>query len=219
VPHLRRPALAGSTPVHVTLRLVRAVGNLRRFKTVQSFRDAFLLGCEKDGFRICQFSVQRHHIHLVCEADSAERLARGVQGFEIRAARRLNRRVGRKGRVFSDRYHSVPVRSPRHMRSVLCYVLQNARRHRERIDPAFGGIDPFSSAFHFDGWAEEGWRDHVLPSPHGPPVAAPAGWLLCTGWRRHGLIGLAECPPAVDQPRHAEVKTAAEHHSGRQADR
>ena len=164
---------------------------------VQELRRAFFRGCEKDGFRIVHFSIQRHHIHLVCEADTAERLARGIQGFSISAARRLNARVGRTGRVFSDRYHAAPVRSPRHARNVLCYVLQNARRHGERLDVRFGGIDPFSSAWYFDGWCDETWRDNVVASPHGPPVVAPISWLLTTGWRRHGLIHPTEVPPAA----------------------
>ena len=194
VQHRTRPALPRNTPVHVTLRLVSAVGALRRFKVVASLRTAFVRGCEKDGFRIVQFSIQRHHIHLVCEADAAAALARGIQGFAISAARRLNRRVGRSGRVFSDRYHSVPVRSPRQMRNVLCYVLQNARRHRERLDRRFGGIDPFSSAWYFEGWRDQRWREGVAASPHGPPVVAATSWLLTTGWRRHGLIDPQEVP-------------------------
>ena len=182
--------------MHVTLRLTPSVGLLRRFKVVDELRNAFFRGCEKNGFRIVQFSIQRHHIHLICEADAAERLARGIQGFAISAARRLNRRVNRTGRVFSDRYHSEAVRSPRHMRNVLCYVLQNARRHGERLDARFGGVDPFSSAWYFDGWADQTWRERVVASAHGPPVVDGTSWLLTTGWRRHGLIDVGEVPAA-----------------------
>ena len=173
-----------------------AVGMLRRFKVVEALRGAFSRGSEKHGFRIIHFSIQRHHIHLICEADAAEALARGIQGFAISTARRLNRRVKRHGRVFSDRYHSVPVRSPKQVRNALCYVLQNARRHHERIDPNVRGVDPFSSAWYFDGWADQSWREGVVASPHGPPVVAATSWLLTTGWRRHGLIHPGEVPPA-----------------------
>ena len=174
---------------------------LRRFKMVATLRAAFFRCAEKDGFRLCHFSIQRHHIHLICEADTAERLARGIQGFSISAARRLNRRIDRTGRVFSDRYHAAALRSPRHARNVLCYVLQNARHHGERLDAAFGGIDPFSSAWYFDGWADDRWREGVVASPHGPPVIAPTAWLLTTGWRRHGLLRLDEVPASVRAPR------------------
>ena len=45
-------------------------------------------------------------IELVCEAADRNALARGMQGFEISAARALNRAAGRRGRVFADRYRA-----------------------------------------------------------------------------------------------------------------
>ena len=197
VPHRPRPRVGKKTPVHVTVRLVPAVRNLRRFKLAPAMRKAFAATAEKDDFRLCQFSVQRSHLHLMCEADSNQGLARGVQGFEIRVARRLNRKLGREGKVFADRFHAVPVRSPRQLRNTLCYVMNNARRHGERLDPRWNGVDPFSSAWHFDGWRHDRWRRGV-PPPRGAPCVAPAeGWLLKEGWRQHGTIGVAEVPAAA----------------------
>jgi REP element-mobilizing transposase RayT len=179
------------------MRLVPEVGNLRRFKLARAMRAAFAGGALKENFRICQFSIQHNHLHLVSEADSSQALARGIQGFEIRFARRLNRRLGRKGRVFADRFHAVPVRSPRQLRNTLCYVLNNARRHGERLDPAFGGVDPFSSAWHFDGWTNNRWREGRAP-PTGPPCVAPAqSWILKEGWLFWGRIGPSEVPRAA----------------------
>jgi REP-associated tyrosine transposase len=154
-------------------------------------------GCEKAGFRLCQFSIQGNHIHLICEADNAQALARGVQGWEIRAARRVNARLGRRGRVFSDRYHAEQLSTPTQVRNALCYVLQNARRHGIKPDSRFAGIDPFSSAWWFDGWTDDRWRDKLVPPDGPPPVAPPSTWLLDTGWRRRGRIGLSETPPAA----------------------
>jgi len=111
--------------VHVTVRLVPEVGSLRRRRLIAAMREAFRAGKVKDGFRICQFSIQRDHMHVVTEADTNRDLAKGMQGWEIRVARRLNRRLGRKGKVFADRFHAVPVRSPRQLRNTLCYVLNN----------------------------------------------------------------------------------------------
>ena len=184
--------------MHVTVRLVPEVGSLRRFKLVRAMRKALTGGCAKDGFGLCQFSIQRNHLHLMCEADSNLALARGMQGLEIRFARRVNRTLGRKGKVFADRFHAVPVRSPRQLRNTLCYVLNNARRHGERLDESdFGGIDPFSSAWWFTGWSHDGWRRGLDPPPEGPCVAPAESWLLTTGWRRWGAIGVTELPPAA----------------------
>jgi len=181
--------------VHVTVRVVRDVGRLRRMKVAPVLRQAFVGGAMKEGFGICQFSIQGNHIHLVCEAATAERLSKGIQGWSIRVAR-LNRRLGRSGKVFADRYHSVLLRTPRQVRHALCYVMQNARRHGEELDRRWGGIDPFSSAWYFDGWADDSWRKIVVPAVGPPPVTAAGTWLLRSGWRRHRLIGVGERPAA-----------------------
>jgi len=182
--------------VHVTVRLVPEVGSARRFKLVPAMRRALAGGAVRDGFRLCQFSIQRNHLHLMTEAASNEALARGMQGLEIRFARRVNGKLDRKGKVFADRYHAVPVRSPRQLRNTLCYVMNNARRHGERLAPAFNGADPFSSAWYFDGWSHDRWR-HGMDPPKGAPCVAPAEtWLMTEGWRRHGAIGIDEVPKA-----------------------
>ncbi|HWM84433.1 MAG TPA: hypothetical protein VNO33_01320, partial [Kofleriaceae bacterium] len=79
--------------MHVTVRVVREVGRLRRMTMAGLLRQAFVGGAVKEGFGICQFSIQGNHIHLVCEATSSERLSRGIQGWSIRVAQRLNRRL------------------------------------------------------------------------------------------------------------------------------
>ena len=197
VAHRRRRVIRRRTVVHVTVRVVRVVGRLRRRRMAPLLRAALVRGAVMEGFRICHFSIQGNHIHLVAEAHTNEALARGMQGFQISAARRINRALGRTGRVFEDRYHDVHLTSPRQVRAALCYVLNNARRHGERLEARFGGIDPFSSAWYFDGWSSDAWRSAVGP-PEGPPPVAPAeSWRLTAGWRRWGAIGVMEVPPAA----------------------
>jgi putative transposase len=197
VAHRRRALFARRLPVHVTVRMVREVGRLRRMSVAAVLRRAFVGGASRDGFGICQFSVQGNHIHMVCEAESTERLSRGVQGWSIRVARGLNDRLRPSGKVFADRYHSVLLTTPRQVRHALCYVMQNARRHGEEPDPRWGGIDPFTSAWFFDGWADDSWRAAVAPATGPPPVTGASTWLLTTAWRRHRLIGTRERPAAA----------------------
>jgi len=197
VRHGRRPTLAARFPVHVTKRVRPDVTRLRRFELARVLRRAFVHGCRRGEFRICQFSIQGNHIHLICEAGDAVQLARGIQGFSVRVARGLNGHLGRTGAVFADRYHLEILTTPTRTRHALCYVLQNARRHREQIEPRFGGADPFSSAWWFDGWKDASWR-FGLPPPEVCTVAAAETWLLRTGWKRspYGLISITEVPPA-----------------------
>jgi REP element-mobilizing transposase RayT len=196
VPHVLRPVVKPSWPVHVTVRMRGNVPRLRNFDLVKVLRRAFVKGCRKEGFRICQFSIQGNHIHTICEARDRERLARGMQGWCIRIARGINGAVGRAGPVLDDRYHAEVITSPRQMRNTLCYVLQNARRHGERLDRKYHGIDPFSSAWWFDGWADDGWRHGLPPPDPEPPVARAQSWLLTTAWRRHRNIAIDEVPAA-----------------------
>lgn len=195
VSHVSRPTTTARYPVHVTARVDRDICRLRRFEFCKVLQRAFVYGCRKDEFRICQFSIQGNHIHLICEASSAASLARGIQGWAIRVARGLNGHLGRTGAVFDDRYHEEVIKTPTQTRHALCYVLQNARRHGERLDPRFNGIDPLSSAWWFDGWKDVSWKIGIGPPEH-KTVAEPRSWLLREGWRQVGLLEIAEVPAA-----------------------
>lgn len=201
VPHRARPRLAARFPVHVTVRLLDGLPRLRGFELAKVLRRAFVHGCNKQGFRICQFSIQGNHIHLICEAKSTGALSRGIQGWKIRVTRALNRQWNRRGTVFDDRYHLEVMKSPRQVRNGLCYVLQNGRRHGLRMPRAYGGVDPYSSAWYFDGWRNPHWRKGLAPPPDDPdapgePVAPARTWLLAVGWRRRGLLAVDEVPAA-----------------------
>ncbi|MEZ4368528.1 MAG: hypothetical protein R2939_19950 [Kofleriaceae bacterium] len=130
-------------------------------------------------------SIQRDHLHFLVEADSARALGNGMRGLLIALAHRLNRRRGQRGRAFVDRYHATVLRTPRHVRAALHYVLNNWRKHREASAPGFAGTrcDPYSSATMFAPWAGEVVR---VPRLGLLPVARPQSWLLEHGWRRAG---------------------------------
>jgi REP element-mobilizing transposase RayT len=183
------------------VRLVDGLPRLRNFDLCKILKRAFIRGCLRDQFRICQFSVLGNHVHLICEAADARALARGIQGWKVRVARGLNGVWERSGEVFDGRYHEEILTSPTQVRNAVCYVMQNALRHGERLPAWAGGVDPFSSAWYFDGWRDDGWRTGVSPpasDPEAPgePVATAQTWLLRVGWRLRGLIGVGEVPPA-----------------------
>jgi hypothetical protein len=169
-------------------------------------------GAEKPNFRVVEFCVQKFHLHLVCEADDEKALARGLQGLGIRMARGLNRRFGRSGRVFADRYFARALTTPREVRAALAYVLNNSRRHARQPLPR-DWVDPCSSAPLFGGWRgreADGVFDIIVPvgvheyhslgavrrprprAGRGDPggavcvVASPRTWLLNGGWKRAG---------------------------------
>jgi hypothetical protein len=220
-PHRKRPPLASRHPVHITLSVDPNLPHegLRRPDLSACIEDCLReirrgagagagagagsaapstpknrggAGARTD-FRVVHYSIQRHHLHLVVEAANREALSRGMQGLTIRVAKRINKVLGRRGKVFIHRYFETVVKSARQARNVLSYVLLNTQRHLaqsgQRCEP--GWIDPCSSGRYFDGW--RGFR--VRPPPdEEPSVSEPHTWILSTGWRRFGLVSLDAVP-------------------------
>jgi REP element-mobilizing transposase RayT len=152
-----------------------------------AIRWATLTAARTEGFRIVHASIQRTHIHLVIEARDRMRLARGMQSFEISAARLLNNAhwPRRRGTVFPDRYHARQLHTPSEVRTAVSYVLNNWRRHHEDRRVSWK-IDPYSSAITFPHWRELD-RSPFLYRP--PPAYSalitwrPRTWLLRSAWR------------------------------------
>ena len=188
VSHHARAKLASRFPVHVTVRLKEGLPGLRSKPVYAALRAAFAAGCNRDGFRLVHYSVQRDQLHMLVESTDGTRLSRGMQGLLIRVAWALNRLWSRSGKVFADRYHARVLRTPREVRSALAYVLNNARRHGLRLAQ---GLDHFASGWWFDGWRES-FRTPGMPAAC--PVAAARTWLLGVGWRRHGLLRVHDVP-------------------------
>ncbi|HEU4730960.1 MAG TPA: transposase [Kofleriaceae bacterium] len=220
-PHKARPELKARHPVHVVLRTVAAVRSLRRRHTYQAIRWATLTTARREDFRIVHLSIQRTHIHLLVEADGKGALSAGMQGFQISAAKHLNRAISkgrpgprRRGTVFPDRYHAEIITTPTQARHTLSYVLNNWRKHGEpRHEMArTWKVDWFSTAAMFPGWAEYGdepeERRHFLwkgPATYDPLIVyQPRTWLLREGWKKAGPISKNETPSATRSiPRNA----------------
>jgi putative transposase len=186
VPHRPRAPHDPRHPLHVTLRAATAPRSLRATAVFGAIRAALRDAC--DGrLRVCEFSVQSNHLHLLVEADSERGLRSGLRGLAIRVAKAINRALGRRGRVWEHRYHTRALTTPREVRHALVYILQNWRKHGR----AARGGDPCSSAASFDGW-----RVRPAGLPRQSPLAVARTWLGRWGWRRRGLIDLREQPRA-----------------------
>ena len=175
VRHARRMH-AKAHPVAVTIRVVEGVASLRKDGLGELIGRHFrrVMGRRVD-FRVTAFAILSNHIHLIVEADHQPALSRGMQGLLSGMARVINRKLGRKGRLWADRYHAHELTTPTETRNTLRYVLMNRAKHGGPL-----GIDPLSSATWFDGFVD------AVAAPHGSPVAPPRTWLLRTGWRDKG---------------------------------
>jgi REP element-mobilizing transposase RayT len=190
-PHRPRPRHAARWPVHVTLRARKAIPSFRSERVFPYLRDS-LAASHKAAFRVVHFSVQSDHLHLVVEADDRTALVRGVQGLAVRCAKAVNRAAGRRGSVWTSRYHARALHNPTETRRGLVYALLNHRKHL-RATP---GIDPRSSGPWFLGW-----RAPAPPPSAASPVLEPRTWLASVGWlRAGGPIGINEHPSDARAP-------------------
>ena len=196
--HLSRPTVKASHALHVTLRVASDLTSLRRPAMYKAIRAASSITARRDAFRIVHLSIQRTHLHLLVEANDKRALALGMQGFQISAARQINKLLARHGRVFTDRYHLVVIRSPTQMRHVLSYILCNWRKHGDdRVTSRAWLVDPYSSGFAFGGWKELAHGAVMWPGgrPHDWIVVRPArSWVVTTGWQRTGEISAYDVP-------------------------
>jgi len=189
VPHIARPDHARRHPVHVTIRAQRALPSLRAAQPFAAIRAAIAVA-SNDRFRVVHFSVQGDHLHAIVEADDKKSLSLGIAALKVRAARAVNRTLGRHGPVWSGKYHARALRTPRETRNALLYVIQNWKKHIRGAR----GIDGRSSGPWFDGWT----KSSVAP-PMPSPVAPARTWLASKGWRERGggPLGHHETPAAA----------------------
>lgn len=138
-------------------------------------------------FQIVHFSIQTNHLHLLVEARDRTTVIKKMMGLMISFAKRLNAMLGdRRGKVWADRYYRRDVVTAREMSAVLRYVFNNAKKHGEIPSDAIV-LDPFSTAWTFDGW------DVDIPKPKNAehwPRPVPRTRLLEKDWITHGLLSV-----------------------------
>jgi REP element-mobilizing transposase RayT len=196
ISHATRAYLASRFPQHVTLRIRDGVPGIAGEWLMKIIRGA-ILQSHKIDFRVAEFNVLGNHIHLITEALDKDNLARGMNGLEVRLARRLNRALKRRGKLFAYRYHARYLTTPRQVRNALRYVLLNRKHHAAEKQFSKYWIDTCSSAPWFARWAEalrytSRLVDQLVAGER--PTAEPETWLLAVGWKRHGPLSFDERP-------------------------
>jgi REP element-mobilizing transposase RayT len=164
------------------MKVRRSVWNLRTRGAFLRIFEALVRANDRFGLRIVHYSVQSDHLHLIVEIDDPQSFSRAIQGLAVRVAKKLNALMGRRGKVFADRFHDRVLATPRQVRNALAYVLCNARKHGRALSQR-GWRDPFSTAALFTGWARvAAERDEQTELS----MREPRTWLLRVGWRRAG---------------------------------
>jgi REP element-mobilizing transposase RayT len=203
-PHSKRERFTRSRPVHVTVRVIDGLPSLRGAMLAPLVLKALEAGNEREGFRLVHFSVQSNHIHAICEAEGAEALGAAIKGLNVRIARAINKRLGRKGQVVEDRFHLEVLRTPTQVRNAVRYVLRNGEKHGVHVVVRHGDPrpcpDPLSSAAWYGYWKEGGLN--VLATQSAATVVRPAqGFLLREGLRRMERLSLLDALPGREKAR------------------
>ena len=219
-PHRPRHLLSRHHPLHIVVRLVPGVPSLRTRRLFGRVHRALAAAKERFGMRIIHYSVQDNHLHLLVEVEHPDSRLRGdkaaakraltkaMQGLGVRLARRLNKVLGRRGRLIEERYHVTRLTTPRQVKNALLYILNNGRKHRAEkgLPCETGWLDPCATGVYFEYWGERvpgitAWQswvrqlDEELGPKTGPrSIVAPRSWLLRTGWHKHGPLPFEATP-------------------------
>src|SRR5262249_21956377 len=103
--------------------------NLRSRRSFRVIGHALGIAAHRFATRLCEFSVQGNHIHLVVEAAGPKALSQAMQGLGVRVARGLNGMMKRHGKVFAERYHAHVLRTPTEVKRAVHYVRNNFAKH------------------------------------------------------------------------------------------
>ena len=112
-PHRKRCHVDDEKPLMLTMSIAKGLPSLRRKETLKVWRAALraVRRARKD-FRVIHYALLGNHIHMLVEGDSTEAVSKGMISLQCRFAKAWNKVLGRKGSVFADRFHHVPLLEP-----------------------------------------------------------------------------------------------------------
>jgi len=84
----------------------------------------------KKRYHLCilNYMVTSNHIHLLVVDDESDAISSSIQLIAGRTAQAFNRRKGRKGAYWEDRYHATAIESGEHLLRCLVYMDMNMVR-------------------------------------------------------------------------------------------
>jgi len=111
------------------------------------------------GLCVLNYTVTCNHIHLLVHDAGRGEIARSMQLIAGRTAQEFNRRKGRRGAFWEDRYHATAVQSDKHLVRCMAYIDLNMVR---------AGVVTHPSA-----WTHGGYREIQNPPQRYRVISAP----------------------------------------------
>jgi REP element-mobilizing transposase RayT len=165
----RARQVAGTGIYHVMLRGVNRDPVFLEDEDRERFLRALEAAKEASDFRLLAYCLMDNHVHLVIRTGT-EPLGDAVRRIGVRYAPWFNKKYGRAGHLFQDRFKSVPVEDDAHLITLLRYVWNN---------PVEAGIVVRSDDYHWSsrrlfggsgGVVDADVLDGLLP---GDPLTVP----------------------------------------------
>ncbi len=117
------------------------------------------------GLCVLNYVVTSNHIHLLVKDTGESVVPRSLQLIAGRTGQEYNKRKGRKGAYWEDRYHATAVESDAHLFKCLVYIDLNMVRAGVVRDP--------------NEWAHGGYREIQHPPKRYHIIDIPALMQLC----------------------------------------
>lgn len=129
----RRPRLAAPvTTYHVIMRVNNGEYQIRDRQDFTELLGVIALYKAKYRFKLFGYCILNSHAHLIVQTPDDENasISRIMHGIMWRYAVKYNRRHGRKGHLFGERFKSPVIETDSHGVSLLRYIAQNPVRAR-----------------------------------------------------------------------------------------
>jgi len=129
----RRARLAApSTVYHVIMRVNNGDFQIKDRQDFTDLLGVIALYKAKYAFKLYGYCIMNSHAHLVIQSPDDEKasISKIMHGIMWRYAVKYNRRRGRKGHFFGDRFKSPVVETDSYGISLLRYIAQNPKRAR-----------------------------------------------------------------------------------------
>jgi putative transposase len=144
MPRAHRHIQPGYT-YHVTHRCHDGAFLLRFARDRDDYRRWLIEGLGRSDVRLLTYCITSNHVHLLLKSRSVEELAAFMHRAAGGMAQAYNRRKGRAGAFWSDRYHAVMVEDGIHLGRCMRYIDMNMVRARAVAHPS--------------EWEWTGWRE------------------------------------------------------------
>jgi len=108
------------------------------------------------GLSVLNYIVTSNHIHLLVHDHGNDAIAHGMQLISGRTAQEFNKRHGRTGAFWEDRYHATAVQTNEHLARCLTYIDLNMVRAGEVSHP--------------EEWSSSGYHETKNPRRRGARI-------------------------------------------------